>query len=39
MLLAGKWLGLEIIRLSKISQTHKDKYHVFLHIRDADGKM
>jgi hypothetical protein len=33
MSLAGKWMELEIILLSKISQTQKDKYgHVFFHI-------
>jgi hypothetical protein len=26
---AQKWIELEIIRLSKISQTHKEKYHMF----------
>jgi hypothetical protein len=27
MLLAGKWVGPEIIVLSEVSQTQKDKYH------------
>jgi hypothetical protein len=26
---AGKWMEMEIIMLSKINKTHKDKYHVF----------
>jgi hypothetical protein len=26
---AGKWMELESIMLSKISQTQKDKYHMF----------
>jgi hypothetical protein len=25
----GKWMELEVIMLSKISQTEKDKYHMF----------
>jgi hypothetical protein len=25
---AGKWIELEIIKLSKISQTQKDQYHI-----------
>jgi hypothetical protein len=29
MLFAGKWTELEIITLSKINQTEKDKYHMF----------
>jgi hypothetical protein len=29
MSLAGKWMELEIIMLSEISQTEKDKYHTF----------
>jgi hypothetical protein len=32
MLFAGKWMKPEIIMLSKINQTQKDKYHVFSHI-------
>jgi hypothetical protein len=29
---AGKWLELEIIVLSEITQSHKDKYHMFSFI-------
>jgi hypothetical protein len=29
MLFAGKWMELEIIMLSKVSQAQKDKYHIF----------
>jgi hypothetical protein len=29
MLFAGKWAELEIIVLREISQTQKDKYHMF----------
>jgi hypothetical protein len=29
MSLAGKWMELEIIMLCEISQTQKDKYHMF----------
>jgi hypothetical protein len=29
---AGKWTELDITVLSKISQTHKDKYHIFFLI-------
>jgi hypothetical protein len=32
MLLAGKWMKLEIIMLSKISQTERGKYHLFSHM-------
>jgi hypothetical protein len=28
MSFAGKWMELEVIMLSEISQTHKDKYHI-----------
>jgi hypothetical protein len=31
--LAGKWIELEIIMLSEISKTEKDKYHMFSHMR------
>jgi hypothetical protein len=31
MSFAGKWKELEI-KLCKISQSHKDKYHVFSHL-------
>jgi hypothetical protein len=34
MSFAGKWLELEIIILSKISQTQKDKCHIFSDIQD-----
>jgi hypothetical protein len=33
MLFAGKWMELEIIMLSKVSQAQKDKYHIFAHIQ------
>jgi hypothetical protein len=29
MLFAGKWVELETIMLNEISQSHKDKYHMF----------
>jgi hypothetical protein len=32
LLLAKKWMELEIIMLSKISQAQKDKYHMLLLI-------
>jgi hypothetical protein len=32
MSFAEKWMELEIIMLSEISQTHKDKYYVFSHM-------
>jgi hypothetical protein len=32
LLLEGKWMELEIIMLSEISQPQKDKYHMFLLI-------
>jgi hypothetical protein len=28
----GKWMELEIIQLSEINQTEKDKYHMLSHI-------
>jgi hypothetical protein len=27
----GKWIELEIIMSSKVSQAQKDKYHMYLH--------
>jgi hypothetical protein len=39
MLLSGKWMELEIIMLSKISQTQKDKYHIFFHMHNLDLKI
>jgi hypothetical protein len=33
MFSAGKWIELEIIMLSKISQNEKDKYHIFSHMQ------
>jgi hypothetical protein len=33
-----KWMELEIIMLSKISQTQKDEYHIFAHVRNLDFK-
>jgi hypothetical protein len=32
MSFAGKWMGLEIIMVPEISQTQKDKYHVFSYM-------
>jgi hypothetical protein len=32
MSFTGKWTELDIIQLSEISQSHKDKYHVFCHL-------
>jgi hypothetical protein len=29
----GKWMGLEIIILREVSQTQKDKFHVFSQLR------
>jgi hypothetical protein len=31
-LLTEKWMELEIMMLSEISQTQKDKYHIFCHV-------
>jgi hypothetical protein len=36
MLSAGKWVELETVMLSKISQTKKDTLHVLSHIRSLD---
>jgi hypothetical protein len=36
--IAGKWMELEIIMLSEISQPRKDKYHVFSHMWNLDLK-
>jgi hypothetical protein len=36
MSFAGKWTELEIIMLSEISQTQKDKYHVFSHLQNLN---
>ena len=30
---AATWMGLEIVILSEVSQTEKDKYHMLLLIR------
>jgi hypothetical protein len=38
MSFAGKWMELESIMLSKISQTQKDKYHGFSHMWDLDSE-
>jgi hypothetical protein len=35
---SGKWMELEIIMLSQINQTQKDKYHVFTHMQNLDLK-
>ena len=32
MLFAATWMDLEMIRLNKVSQTEKDKYHVILFV-------
>jgi hypothetical protein len=39
MLLARKWIDLEIIMLSKISQTQKDKYHISFNRQNLDFKI
>jgi hypothetical protein len=42
MLFAGKWTELEIIILTKISQSHKENYHIFSYVwklRDMVVKM
>jgi hypothetical protein len=36
MSLAGKWIEVVLIMLSEISQTQKDKYHVFSHMWNLD---
>jgi hypothetical protein len=36
MSFAGKWVEMEIIMLSHLSQIWKDKYHVFCHIPRLD---
>jgi hypothetical protein len=36
MSFAGKWMELEIIILSEISQTQKDKYHIFSHMQNLE---
>jgi hypothetical protein len=40
MSFAGKWMELEIIKVSEISQTQKDKYHNVLlsHRKNLDFK-
>jgi hypothetical protein len=38
LLFAGKWIKLEIIVLSKISCTQKDKFHVFSQMQNLDLK-
>jgi hypothetical protein len=38
MSFAGKCMELEIIKLSAISHTHKDKYHVFSYMWNLDLK-
>jgi hypothetical protein len=37
-LLAGKWIELEDIMLSEVSQVQKDKNHVFSHMWKIDPK-
>jgi hypothetical protein len=36
MSFAGKWLKLEIIMLSEISQAQKEISHIFIHIQNLD---
>jgi hypothetical protein len=36
MSFAGKWMELEMIMLSEISQTQKDKYHILFHMWNRD---
>jgi hypothetical protein len=31
-----KWMEMEVILLSKISQTHKDRCHIFSHMWNID---
>jgi hypothetical protein len=38
MSFAGKWMELESIMLSKISQGQKDKFQVFSHMLNLDKK-
>jgi hypothetical protein len=34
----GKWMELEIITLSEISQVQKTKYHILTHLSNVDLK-
>jgi hypothetical protein len=36
MLYVGKWMNLKITTLNKLSQTQKDKYHIFPYIQSLD---
>ena len=36
---AATWMGLEIIILSKVSQTQKDKYHMILFYAESKKKV
>jgi hypothetical protein len=38
MTYSGEWMEVEIMMLSKINQTQKDKLHVFSHIWNIDLK-
>jgi hypothetical protein len=38
MLSAGKWMELEIIMLSEISHTQKDKHHMFFLCAESRPK-
>jgi hypothetical protein len=38
MSFSRKWVELEIIMLSKISQMAKDKYHMFSHLQNLNLK-
>jgi hypothetical protein len=38
MSLLRKWMELDMIMVSEISQTQKDKYHIFCHVWDLDFK-
>jgi hypothetical protein len=40
MSFSGKWMELKIIRLSEISKTQRDNYHMFLsYVESRPGKM
>ena len=38
IVIAETWMDLEITRLSEVSQTEKDKYHMISHIRYVKKK-
>jgi hypothetical protein len=39
MSFAGKWMEQEIMVLSEISQSQRDKCHVFCHMQNLDQNM